>query len=314
MPKTRLTAVSRRQGNNGALKDGRVTLPDFELAFEEVDPLVKAFRAMVRTGAWDVTEMALTTYICAKAHGAKLTGIPVFLVRDFHHKSMAKNAASGIAAPKDLEGRRVGVNRGYTVTTGVWARAILALEYGVDLDAITWARSGDEHVADYVPPANVEPLGGEGSLEEQLLRGAIPAAVGLPAKAQGLAPIVDAPFEAGLAALKGRGFWPINHLVVIRDEVLAANPGVAAQIFEAFAASKRLYVEALRERRIADPTPIDRTHEAVMEVIGDPLPYGIAPNQRTLETLMAAATAQRIIPGPMALQDLFAAEVLESVG
>ena len=85
MSKTKLKAVSRTQGNNQALKEGRAILADFDLAFEEVPVLVHAFRRMVRELAYDVCEMALTTYICAKAHGVKFTALPIFLVRDFHH-------------------------------------------------------------------------------------------------------------------------------------------------------------------------------------------------------------------------------------
>lgn len=314
MTKTRLTTVTRTQNNNRALKEGRVTLPDYELAFEEVNPLVKGFRNMVREGAYEVSEMALTTYICAKAHGAKMTGLPIFLVRDFHHKSMAKNVNAGIDSPRDLEGKRVGVNRGYTVTTGVWARAILALEHGVDLGAVTWARSGDEHVAAYQRPANVEELGGEGSLEEQLLRGDIPAAVGLPAKAEGLAPIIENPFEAGLKAFRARGFYPINHLVVVRDDVLAAHPGLGVQLFEAFAESKRLYIDDLKAGRISEPTANDTVAQAVMETQPDPLPYGIAPNQDVLEALLDQALVQKIIPQRPDLESLFADEVRELVG
>lgn len=314
MSKTNLTAVSRTQGNNRALKEGRVTLPDYELTFEEVDPLPRAFRRMVREGAWDVTEMALTTYICAKAHGAKLTGIPIFLVRDFHHKSMVR-AAQNEVAPKSLEGQRVGVARGYTVTTGVWAREILASDYGVDLSAVTWARSDVEHVADYVRPGNVEDLGGAGAPEEQVARGDLVAAVGMPAKGPGLAPLIPDPAEAGLRAFRQRGLYPINHLVVIRDDVLANNSGLAGQMFEAFAASKRLYVEDLESGRIAAPTAIDKVHRTVMqEGLADPLPYGIAPNQRVLEMLMETALAQGIIDSKVPLESLFAEETLDLVG
>ena len=87
--------------------------------------LVKAFRRMVRGLEFDVCEMALTTYLCAKEHGARFTALPVFLVRGFHHGAILYDPTSGIRGPKDLEGRKVGVNRGYTVTTGVWARAVL---------------------------------------------------------------------------------------------------------------------------------------------------------------------------------------------
>ena len=94
MSKTKLTAVSRTQGNNRALKEGEVSLPDFELDFEEVPVLVRAFRRMVRELAYDVCEMALTTYICAKAHGAKMTAVPVFLVRGFHHEAIINHVPS----------------------------------------------------------------------------------------------------------------------------------------------------------------------------------------------------------------------------
>ncbi|SLN64246.1 4,5-dihydroxyphthalate decarboxylase [Roseivivax jejudonensis] len=309
MPKTRLSAVSRTQGNNRALKEGAVGLPDFELDFEEVNPLPRAFRRMVREGAYDVSEMALTTFLCARAHGAPLTGLPIFLVRDFHHKSMAMNAAACLSGPKDLEGRRVGVMRGYTVTTGVWARTILAEEHGVDLGQVTWARSDDEHVASFVPPPNVEELGGEGSLEDQIRAGDPVAGVGLPAKGEGLVPVIADPFEAGLAACRDRGFYPINHLVVVRDDVLAAHPGLADQLFDAFAASRDLYLADLAAGRIAEPAPTDRVHAAVSAAGHAPLPYGIAPNRAVLETLMAQAVAQRIVDAPIPLEDLFAPEL-----
>ncbi len=242
-----LTAVSRTSGLNRALKEGEVGLADFDLAWEEVEPLPKAFRRMVREGAWDVTEMAITTLIAARAQGVALTAIPVFLTRDFHHRNMVMAPAADIAEPKDLEGRRVGNARGFTVTTSVWARTILEREHGVDLSKVTWARAGEEHVPDWPLPANVEDLGGEGTLEEQLARGDIPAATGIPATGA-LAPLIPDAFEAGRRAAK-RGFWPLNHTVVIRDDVIADNPELPAQLFQAFAEAKRPYLDRLKSGR-----------------------------------------------------------------
>src|SRR5215472_6191199 len=122
MPELKLKIVTRTQGNNQALKSGAVRPRTVELEFIEVDPLIDAFRRMVRGLEFDVSEMAMTTYLAAREHGKRFTALPVFLVRAFHHGAILVNTKSGIRTPKDLEGKRVGVNRGYTVTTGVWAR------------------------------------------------------------------------------------------------------------------------------------------------------------------------------------------------
>jgi len=158
MSPLRVKIVTRTQGNNRALKEGAVRPRLCEFEFIEVEPLVSAFRRMVRGLEFDVSEMALTTYITARAHGKRFFGLPIFLVRAFHHAAIAYNTRSGIEHPTDLEGRKVGVNRGYTVTTGLWARAILQHQYGVDLNSITWVLSGDEHVTEYHPPPNVIPI------------------------------------------------------------------------------------------------------------------------------------------------------------
>lgn len=311
MSKIALKAVSRTQGNNRAVKEGKITLPDFDLEFEEVPVLVHGFRRMVRELAYDVCEMAITTYICAKAHGVKFTALPIFLVRGFHHNAIAHHVPSGLNSPADLAGKRVGVNRGYTVTTGVWARAIIQDEYGVDLSSITWAPSGDEHVEAYRAPENVVPLP-DGDLEAHLSSGDLVAAVGAMFDHPDIATMIDDPFAAGVSALKTRGFYPINHCVAVRDAVLEEHPEVATQLFDAFAASKKLYVDDLKAGRISEPTQVDKVHLAAMEFMDDPLPFGVEPNRATLEELIGHAVTQKIIPEPIALEDLFAKPVLNS--
>lgn len=302
----KLKTVTRTQGNNKALKDGVVKPKTCELEFVEVDPLIAAFRRQVRQSEFDVCEMAITTYICAKAHGKPMTAIPVPLVRAFHHGAILVNTKAGIRTPKDLEGKRVGVNRGYTVTTGVWARSVLAEDYGVDLGKITWVLSGDEHVAEYKPPANVVPIEKGRKMEEMLVSGELAGAIGVDIDHADVKPLIPNALEAGLAALKSRGHYPINHLVVIRDDLLAKTPELAADVFEAFAASKRLYVERLKAGKIEKLTGVDKVHQRVMEITGEPLPYGIEPNRKVIEQLVGHALSQGIITRPVSVDDLFA--------
>ena len=103
-------------------------------------------------------------------------------------------------------------------------------------------------------------------------------------------------------------------LIVVRDDVLRAHPDLAEQVFDAFAQSKRLYVEDLKAGRITSPSPIDQVHLAALEVMTDPLPYGIAPNAEVLDGLINHAVVQGIIPEAVPLEDLFAPVLRDRVG
>jgi len=290
------------------LLDGRVPLGRLDLEFVHVEPITAAMRRMVRGLEFDVCEMALTTYVCARAHGKRFTALPIFLVRAFHHGAIHINTDAGIAHPKDLEGRRVGVNRGYTVTTGLWARSVLQRQYGVDLRKITWVLSGDEHVAEYRPPANVVPIPAGRKMAEMVVSGELAGAIGVEIDAPNVRPLIANAAEAGFDALRDHGHYPINHLVVVKDELLAAHPELGPAVFEAFAESKRRYVERLRSGGIDKPTAVDDMHRRVMAITGaDPLPYGIEPNRRMLEEAVASAAAQGIIERTVALESLFPA-------
>jgi 4,5-dihydroxyphthalate decarboxylase len=296
------------------LKDGSVVPRTFRFEFEDVPVIIKAFRRMVRGLEFDISEMAITTYLTAKAHGKRFTAIPVFPMRAFHHGAILYNPKSGIRTPRDLEGKKVGVNRGYTVTTGLWARSILQHEYGVDLRKVTWMLSGDEHVAEYRPPANVVSIEEGRTLEQMLLSGEIAAANGVQTDSPDIKPLIPNAKEAGLNRLRAGGLYPINHTVVVKDDLLAAHPELAADLFDAFVRAKQIYVERLKSGAIADPTAMDKTFASVMEITGDPLPYGIAPNRREIDAVIQYSVEQGILQTPFSVEDVFAKGTLDLVG
>jgi ABC-type nitrate/sulfonate/bicarbonate transport system substrate-binding protein len=301
-------------GHTQPLKDGTVAPRTFTFDFEDVPVIIKAFRRMVRGLEFDISEMAITTYLTAKAHGKKFTAIPVFPMRAFHHGAILYNTTSDIRTPKDLEGRKVGVNRGYTVTTGLWARSILQHEYGVDLKKITWVLSGDEHVAEYRPPSNVVPIQEGRTLEEMLLSGEIAAANGVQTDSPDIKPLIPNAKDAGLSGLRKGGLYPINHTVVVKDELLAAHPDLAADLFDAFVRAKKIYVDRLKSGGIAEPTAADKTFAGVMEITGDPLPYGVAPNRREIEAVIQYSVEQGILQKPFTVEEIFAKGTLDLAG
>ena len=287
------------------LKEGAVPPGRLKLEFIHVDPIIAAFRRMVRGLEFDICEMAFTTYLCARAYGKPITAIPVFLTRNFHHWAIFYNVKSGIREPKDLEGRTVGVHRGYTVTTGLWARGMLASEYGVDLSKIIWAPTNDEHVAEFAAPANVDYSFRGKPMAELLLSGQVDAAIGdLRFESPEIRPLIPDARNAGFAYFRKTGIYPINHAVVIANSVLASEPWLAGELFGAFQAAKDAYLARLDAGK--DLSPVD---EAVIErrsVVGDPFPFGVEANRKALDALIQFALDQRVITQRVGPEDLFA--------
>ena len=78
-------------------------------------------------------------------------------------------------------------------------------------------------------------------------------AIGVEANAPDVKPLIPNALEAGLAALRQRGHYPINHTVVIKDELIAKHGDLAADVFDAFARAKRHYLERLKAAKIEKP-------------------------------------------------------------
>jgi 4,5-dihydroxyphthalate decarboxylase len=128
---------------SSALRSDRL---DFE--FTEIVPVWDGFKGMIRDDKYDVSEMAVVTYLLAKANGKPLALLPAAMVGRFQHSYAIYNASKGRMTPADLKGKRVGI-RSFTTTTGAWIRGILANDYGVDLDSIQWVTFEEPHVAEY---------------------------------------------------------------------------------------------------------------------------------------------------------------------
>jgi 4,5-dihydroxyphthalate decarboxylase len=292
-----------------ALKDGSVTAPGVRLEHVEVSPIVAAFRRMVRTLEFDVSEMAITTYLTAKAHGKAFTALPVFVMRQFHHSPIVYNVKSGVKAPKDLEGKKVGV-RAYTVTTGVWARGILASEYGVDLDRVTWVVVDEEHVQEYRKPANVEERPGA-NLGEMLAKGELAAAIGVGAvDSPDVMSLLVHPREAEAAWYRKTGIYPVNHTVVVKDSLLQSDPTLGPRLFGAFKDAKAVFLKEL-----ASGATLPADAQAVAQrrsVVGDdPLPYGLARNRKALEAIIQYARDQKILPRAVTPEEMFPRNTLD---
>ncbi len=301
--------VNKQLKTRGRISD-RVTLD-----CKKIDAILEDVRALVRTpdfdhADYDVCEMPITTYLTAKTFGKPITAIPVFVTRNFHHWPIFYSKKSGVKGPKDFEGKTVGVNRGYTVTTGLWARGMLSTEYGVDLEKVHWAATDDEHVAEFVLPPNCDYNFRGRSMgelfEAGLIAGAIGDIKGLPDDIQ---PLIPDAREAGFAYYRRTGIYPVNHTVVVRNAILDRDPEIALDLYRAFDESKNAYVAGLDA--ITAPTPGDELALALRKGVGgDPFPNGMKANAKAIDALAQFARDQHITPVKFTAEELFAAATL----
>jgi 4,5-dihydroxyphthalate decarboxylase len=262
-----------------ALKDGRITSDRVRFDFVDVEPVTRAFRRMTRTMEFDLCEMALTTHAQARAFGKPITALPVVLLRGLHHGALVCRRDSTLRGPADLVGKRIGV-RAWSQTTGVWVRGVLRDEYGVAHDSMTWVTEEDAHVQEFVDPPFVQRMATGQDLRAMLLSGEIDAAVALagfdPATVRTVIPDADV---AAAEWSRRTGVYPINHIVVVKDALLAVHPWLAEELMRLFLAS----------RKLADDT----------------VPYGTDANRPAIELLMRYAAEQGLIPRPYRVDELF---------
>ena len=303
MSELRLTASFGDYSHTRALKNGTCSSPRIEFEHVHVSPVTSIFRRMVREYEFDLSEMALSTYLCARHHGKKFSGIPIFLTRSFYHGGISYNVKSGIQSVDDLNGKRIGV-RGYTVTPGVWTRGMLQTVHGIDLSSITWVLSGDEHVEEYVAPKNV--LSSQNSnLNEMLESGEIDAAIGAGISDNtDIRPLFDDPYELDRNWFENTGIYPISHMVVLKDDQLAQNPWVAQEVFNLFLKSKEECVSRLKAG--VQLYPEDEWLISLSGIVGpDPIPYGLDSSIGTLETFINFNVEQQVIPEIVGVNDIF---------
>jgi 4,5-dihydroxyphthalate decarboxylase len=288
------------------LKNGSLGLDRISFDHVEIEPIRNAFRRQCRNQEFDVSEMAIVTYLLARDYGLPFIALPVFCTRNFWHGAYMYNADSGIREPKDVEGKTGGV-RAYTQTSGVWARGILQHEYGVELDKIKWILADEEHVDAYhaAVPQNVEYR--LGANHAKLLEsGETSFAMGVGrSENKAIQPLIPNARAAAEEWYTRTGLYPIDHMIVMKQSTLNDNPWLADALFEAFRAAKKQWQDAA-------PDELDRKTLAGGTIPGDRFPYGVEQNRATVEAMIDLAQEQHILRRSQAIDDLFAPSTLKS--
>jgi 4,5-dihydroxyphthalate decarboxylase len=269
-----------------ALKSGQVASARLRLDFADVSPINRAFAPMVRELRFDVCEMAIATFLQAKAYGKPLVLLPVTVAARFQEAALLCRADGDIRRPADLAGRRVGV-RAYSQTTGMWLRGVLAEDHGVRPEQVRWVTFEGAHVAEYHDPPWAERAPPGKELLPMLRAGELDAVIvgnDMPDD-PGLRTVFPDPAAAAEAFWRKHGFVPVNHMVTAQRELAESRPDLIAELLRMFRDAKAA----------VPPDPGER----------DSLPMGRAALQPAVDLALRYSTEQDLLPRHLGVAEVW---------
>jgi 4,5-dihydroxyphthalate decarboxylase len=274
---------------------------------------VDRHRRMLRELEFDAAEVSLASYIMARQRGAPLTAIPVFPRRLFSQNHVFVNRASGIRSAAELAGRRVGL-WAFQVTMSVLAKGDLKDYYGVPWESIDWYTQYAEEIPWTHPTVRLSKV--EGDLAAMLLAGEIDAYIHPhpPALVQERsARLFEPSDEECVRYYEARGYYPIMHLVAIREETVRARPALPRELMALFAEAKRIAWDFYHDPGYALLAFSRNQYEREQRLLGaDPWTAGIAANRANLERFIGWMVDQRLLEGPIAVESLFHPSVVDT--
>jgi len=287
LTKSRLYTLLGDYPNTAALKKGEVISGLVAFDFADVKVSNTAFKPLVREAKFDVGELAIVTFLQAKAYGKPYVLIPATVLGRGQHHTIAYNPQRGPLTASELAGKRVGV-RAYTQTTGAWVRGFLADDYGVDTAKVHWVTFEDPHLAEYKDPDFVTRAPEGKNLTQMLLDGELDAAiVGDKLPDPRLAPLIPDADAVARKWAQTHGGVPINHMMVVRDTISKSRPDAVKEIYR-----------MLRDSRRAAPPPPDNG-------VLDPWRFGVEANRGSLDIIIDYSFRQKLIPRKFSVDELF---------
>jgi 4,5-dihydroxyphthalate decarboxylase len=319
MAKLELSIAVGDYDRTRALIDGSVGIDGVNPIFMTLGPEEIFFRAF-RGAEFDVCELSLSSYTIKTAAGdSPYIAVPAFVSRAFRHTSIYVRT-DRVKKPEDLKGRKVGVPE-YQLTANVWARALLADDYGVKPADIHWIRGGieepgrPEKITVKLPPGVRLDNAPEGATTSALLEaGEIDGFIApRPPKLverghPNIGWLFPDPAAAARDYFKRTGMFPIMHVLGIRGTLAERHPWLAGAVYKAFERAKDVGMEKLSDTSATKVTLpfVEEALRGARSLMGDDFwSYGVEKNRKVLDYFLGQHHAQGLSSRRVAVDELF---------
>ena len=324
MPKKELSLALDRYDRHFPFFDGTLTVPsDLSLGVYQAGETTAQrdgghrHKRMLQDGEFDAAEVSFSSYIMAKARNLPFTAIPAFPRRLFSQTQMYVPTASNITEPQALAGKRVGL-QSFQTTLAVLAKGDLAHEYGVDLKSIQWVVRANETIA-FEPDAEwkIDYVAADADLGVLLADGEIDALffsrVPTTLETGAVRRLFSDPKEACATFYGRNGFFPIMHVIAVKDEVIADNPSVPCALLDLYRQAKTLVTTYMDDPGWSQLPWARLAREEQSSLLkGDLWPVGFAANRANVERFIGYSHDQGLIDRLLAPEALFHDSVLET--
>jgi 4,5-dihydroxyphthalate decarboxylase len=328
--KLELSIALSENENTRAVLDGRISPDGISFRATPLHPS-EMFWRQLKFAEFDVSEMSMSSLTIATSKApTQWVMLPIFTTREFFHNRILVRVASGIQAPADLKGKRVGVPE-YQQTAAIWGRGVLQHEFGVHPRDVEWfmERTPDmSHggstgfkapegvtVRQIPPSTNIGEMMVKGELDATLLylthRNLVDRSRIDLSGDKNFRPLFDRAAEAKRYYAK-TGIYQINHGMVIRRSIFEKHPWTALNIYNAFVKARSEIVRARDDALHRHDEPGLIGDDVRRALATDPMAYGIKDSRKVLETITQYVHDQGLAARRVALEELFAPSTMET--
>jgi len=303
------------------LLEGRVPIDGVALKPVKSSSMINKEDPKLKAGDFDLMDLNIGYFLPAIEAGWEIVGLPVFSKRKPVYQLIFCHADSGIRAPKDLAGKRIG-SRTYRTALTVWARGLLKERCAVDFTNVQWVLQAKEVFPVHDQNVKIEYVDETKNMSQRLIAGELDAIITDISDTKMFDNLENHPkikrlfpdyLNEDQKLYRETGIFTPVHMIVMSRKLDREHPDIAAKFYAAFEKAKAIaYDDILSDRGGFSVVYLRERMNEQLAAWGDPWKYGVKANRSTIDAFIKYNVEQGMIKKSMSTSDIFAAGTLDT--